>query len=62
MQVIINIVDNAIKYTPEGSEIIIETKKRRTRLLYPSQIMEMALMTMIKSEYLICSISEILKS
>ena len=28
VQVIINIVDNAIKYTPPGSEIIIETKKR----------------------------------
>ncbi len=27
VQVIINIVDNAIKYTPEGSNIIIETKK-----------------------------------
>ena len=28
MQVIINIVDNAIKYTPAGSQIIITTKKR----------------------------------
>ncbi len=27
VQVIINIVDNAVKYTPEGSNIIIETKK-----------------------------------
>lgn len=27
MQVMINLVDNAIKYTPGGSEVIIETKK-----------------------------------
>ena len=28
VQVIINIVDNAVKYTPKGSDIIIETKKQ----------------------------------
>ena len=29
IQVIINIVDNAIKYTQEGSDIYIKSKKRR---------------------------------
>lgn len=30
MQVIINLVDNAIKYTPKGSKIVIETKKENS--------------------------------
>ena len=29
IQVIINIVDNAIKYTQEGSDIYIKARKRR---------------------------------
>ncbi|MEG1996187.1 MAG: ATP-binding protein, partial [Oscillospiraceae bacterium] len=33
VQVIINIVDNAIKYTPSGSEIVIETKKQNGEVL-----------------------------
>lgn len=28
VQVVINIVDNAIKYTPKGSHILISTKKQ----------------------------------
>jgi len=33
MQVIINLVDNAIKYTDEGSKIQITTKKRKHRII-----------------------------
>lgn len=33
VQVIINIVDNAIKYTPPGSEIVISTAKREREVL-----------------------------
>ena len=33
MQVIINLVDNAIKYTSVGSEIIIHTKKRKEKIV-----------------------------
>ena len=29
LQVIINIVDNAVKYTPPGGEIVISTKKEK---------------------------------
>ena len=31
VQVIINIVDNAVKYTPKGSNIVIETKKQGSK-------------------------------
>ncbi|MDO5396699.1 MAG: sensor histidine kinase KdpD [bacterium] len=31
-QVVMNLVDNAIKYTPGGSEIVIETKKRGDKI------------------------------
>ncbi|MGM9636184.1 MAG: DUF4118 domain-containing protein [Candidatus Avispirillum sp.] len=31
VQVIINIVDNAVKYTPKGSSIVIETKKQGSK-------------------------------
>ena len=30
LQVIINIVDNAVKYTPPGGEIVISTKKEKS--------------------------------
>ena len=30
LQVIINIVDNAVKYTPSGGEIVISTKKEKS--------------------------------
>lgn len=33
MQVIINLVDNAIKYTGQGSEIIVKTQKCRNKIL-----------------------------
>ncbi|MEG2080078.1 MAG: ATP-binding protein, partial [Oscillospiraceae bacterium] len=33
VQVIINIVDNAIKYTPIGSEITIETSKKNDKVI-----------------------------
>ena len=33
MQVIINLVDNAIKYTPIGSQILISTKKRENKII-----------------------------
>ncbi|WP_202621564.1 sensor histidine kinase [Anaerocolumna sedimenticola] len=33
MQVIINLVDNAIKYTEKGSEICISTKKRKSEII-----------------------------
>ena len=33
MQVIINLVDNAIKYTDEGSKFQISTKKRKHQII-----------------------------
>ena len=33
MQVIINLVDNAIKYTGQGSEIYVKTKKRKDKVI-----------------------------
>ena len=34
IQVIINIVDNALKYTPDGSEITIKTERRKNNMLF----------------------------
>ena len=33
VQVFINIIDNAIKYTPEGSSIIIDTKRKSNKMI-----------------------------
>ncbi|WRK53942.1 hypothetical protein SD457_02260 [Coprobacillaceae bacterium CR2/5/TPMF4] len=56
IQVIINIIDNAIKYTPVGSTIEIEAIKKIILLKFRFVIMDRELVTVIKKNYLKCSI------
>ena len=54
IQVIINIVDNALKYTPKGSKIEIYARKENQMIAISLQIMEKELRIVQKKRFLIC--------